>query len=47
MNVKYDNATSKWFSNHIGQQTTVCRCEKCDLFYKPNLGHKCRKGGTE
>ena len=41
--VKYDKETSKWFSSHIGYQTTVCKCEKCNLFYKPSLGHKCRK----
>lgn len=42
-NVKYDNPTSKWFENHIGEQTTVCKCDKCGLFYKPSLGHKCNK----
>ena len=42
--VKYDKATKDWFSNHIGQQTTVCKYEKCGLFYKPSLGHKCKAG---
>ena len=44
MTVKYDRATKAWFNSHIGQQTTVCKCEKCGLFYKPILGHKCKKG---
>ena len=38
--ILYDNATKKWFRNHIGHETTVCKCEKCGLFYKSNLGHK-------
>lgn len=46
MKVKYDTKTSKWFRSHIGQQTTVCKCEKCNLFYKPSLGHECKEGGN-
>ena len=42
MTVKFDRATKAWFDSHIGQQTTVCHCEKCGLFYKPILGHKCK-----
>lgn len=42
MTVKYDRATKAWFNSHIGQQTTVCKCEKCGLFFKPSLGHKCK-----
>ena len=42
MKVKYDRATKKWFSSHAGQQTTVCKCEKCGLFYKPSLWHNCK-----
>ena len=45
MKVKYDAKTSKWFKSHIGQQTTVCKCEKCNLFYKASLGHECKKAG--
>ena len=29
--ILYDNATKKWFRNHIGHETTVCKCEKCGL----------------
>lgn len=42
MNEVYDKATKAWFNGHICQQTTVCKCEKCGLFYKPSLGHKCK-----
>ena len=40
--MKYDKETQKWFRKNISSQTTVCRCDKCKLFYKPSLGHKCR-----
>ena len=43
MAVKYDKVTKKWFEKHIGVQTTVCKCDKCNLFYKPILGHKCKE----
>lgn len=39
---QFDRATKAWFNSHIGQQTTVCQCDKCGLFYKPSLGHKCK-----
>ena len=42
MTVKYDRATKAWFGRHIVQQTTICKCEKCGLFFKPSLGHKCK-----
>lgn len=38
---------SKAIKEFIGQQTTVCQCEKCGLFYKPSLGHKCKKRSGE
>lgn len=43
--VNYDENTKKYLDNHIGQQTTVCMCNKCGLFYKPSLGHKCNDAG--
>lgn len=42
--INYDRTTKAWLNSHICQQTTVCRCEECGLFYKPSLGHKCKKG---
>jgi hypothetical protein len=42
----FDLATREWFKNNIGAQTTVMKCERCGLYYKPILGHKtshCRK----
>ena len=42
--VEYDKETQKWFNMHrIDTQTTVCRCDKCGLYYKPSLGHKCKE----
>ena len=43
MIVKYDNATKKWFNEHPCSETTVVQCAQCGLFYKPMLGHKCKK----
>ena len=40
--VKFDKTTRKWFHEHLEEQTTMCKCEKCGLYYKPSLGHKCR-----
>ena len=42
----YDKETTEWFRSHIVQQTTLCRCEKCGLYYKSSLGHRCRKWGN-
>ena len=38
----FDKDTELWFRQHIGAETTVCRCETCGLYYKPELGHKCK-----
>lgn len=40
--MEYDRKTALWFNQQrLGTQTTVCQCDKCKLFYKPSLGHKC------
>lgn len=39
----YDKKTIEWLSNHPGAETTVSKCPKCGLYYKPILGHKCKK----
>jgi hypothetical protein len=44
---RFDDATRKWFVKHIGAQTTVTQCEKCGLWYKPILGHKCKMKGEQ
>lgn len=44
--VRFDEETRKWFRNNLGAQTTVMCCEKCGLWYKPILGHKCKKKGN-
>ena len=41
-----DKETEKWFKRQPPDtQTTVRKCEKCGLFYKSSLGHKCKKRG--
>jgi hypothetical protein len=42
---QFDAETRKWFRNRMGVQTTVECCEKCGLWYKPMLGHKCKVKG--
>lgn len=37
---RFDPETRKWFKQHPFNQTTVMRCERCGLYYKPSLGHK-------
>ena len=43
--VVFDAETRKWFDRNPGAQTTVCQCLVCYKYYKPTLGHKCKKGG--
>lgn len=43
MKPHYDIATTKWFQNNPDAETTVMQCEHCGLFYKPSLGHVCKK----
>lgn len=42
-----DAETKRWFKDHPGAQTTVMCCEKCGLWYKPDLGHNCPKKGKK
>lgn len=44
--IKFDSETKKWFQRHPLAQTTVMCCERCGLYYKPNLGHRCKKEKT-
>ena len=46
MIVMFDALTSKWMRAHPMTETTVVKCECCGLFYKPMLGHKCKKSDT-
>ncbi len=42
--VKLDPATKAWFRTQPPWMvTTLVECEKCGLFYKASLGHKCKK----
>ena len=38
-----DKATDEWFKKHPGLRTTVARCDKCGLYFKPSLGHECEE----
>lgn len=40
--IRFDPVTAAWFAKHLAAQTTVVQCEKCGLFYKALLGHKCK-----
>lgn len=39
--IRFDKATAKWFSQNPNADTTVERCNRCCLFFKPDLGHDC------
>lgn len=44
MNVtEFDEATLAWIKGRPYTETTVMQCEECHLWYKPSLGHKCKK----
>ena len=45
--VRFDYATEKWFKKNPMNQTTVMQCKECGLFYKPSLGHRCKKKNTK
>ena len=45
--IQYDSTTAEWFKRHPGARTTVAPCEKCGLWYKPDLGHKCEVNTDE
>lgn len=41
--VECDKVTTEWLSSHFGQETTLCQCKRCGLYFKPSLGHRCRR----
>ena len=45
--VDFDSETKKWFETHPTYRTTVSRCNKCGLYFKPSLGHVCAKGNDK
>lgn len=40
--IRFDPTTAMWFSRHLSEETTLAKCECCGLYYKPELGHKCK-----
>lgn len=51
MDIEFDKATREWFENRRGIPTTIVCCDKCGLYFKPSLWHKCEvkkeKKGTK
>ena len=42
--IELDATTKAWFEQQPKRTvTTLLKCEKCGLFYKPSLGHKCEE----
>lgn len=39
----FDKETREWFASRPYTETTVMQCKECGLWYKPSLGHKCKK----
>ena len=46
LKAQFDARTRKWMDDHPygTYQVTVMRCDECGLYYKPSLGHMCKKG---
>ena len=40
--IQFAPVTAKWFYSHPHEETTLAKCECCSLYYKPELGHKCK-----
>lgn len=45
--IRPDAYLRKWWREHPFDETTVMKCEACGLFYKPELGHKCKEDGKD
>lgn len=45
--IRCDSRTEKWFRERccMDVETTLMKCEACGLYYKPSLGHACKKKG--
>jgi cytidyltransferase-like protein len=41
--VKLDRKTEEWFEKHPEVNITVALCQDCGLYYKPSLGHSCKR----
>lgn len=39
--IECDERTNEWIKQHPWP-TTVTQCEKCGLWYKPDIGHECK-----
>lgn len=45
--LKFDRATQRWFDLNPDAVTTVRRCDKCGLWYKTGIRHKCKEKTKE
>lgn len=43
MTKKHKNGLKKNLEQRAAFSALLEKCEKCGLFFKPSLGHKCRK----
>jgi hypothetical protein len=41
--VKLDRKTEEWLEKHPEVNATVALCQDCGLYYKPSLGHSCKR----
>jgi hypothetical protein len=39
--IKFDRDTQRWFDLNPDAVTTIRRCDKCGLWYKTGIRHKC------
>ena len=39
--IKFDLATQRWFALNPDAVTTIRYCDKCGLWYKTGIRHKC------
>ena len=42
-----DPYTVAWIDQHVGESTTLYKCKKCGLYYRPSLGHECMKDSAD
>lgn len=42
-----DPNTAAWIDQHVGESTTLFKCKRCGIYYKPSLGHNCKKDATD
>lgn len=41
--IKLDPTTLQWMITTLTAETTLVCCDRCGLYYKSSLGHKCKE----